>query len=244
MTSPLSNRATTLKEAFQICDVRLSIGKDIPQYYVDLSSVRKTEAIEGVSTALDFLEPEKSATILFTGHRGCGKTTELKRIQEKWKMVNIYNFNRDKIDLDYNEEGLNAVASLIEKRVNIDAVFQSRDHLLELAKASGGHVRQLMQMMRTACLTASTRGHENIQCEDAIYAIKQEQFNFERSIPLEHYPILAEVYRTKDIEKNEIGQSMLFNTSVLEYNGNSRWNYINPVVRQSDAFQQALNSTS
>ena len=62
-------------------------------------------------------------------------------------------------------------------------------------------------------------------------------------IPIEHYPLLAQVCLTKDINKNEIGQLMLFNTSVLEYNGNSRWNYINPVVKQSDAFKQALRST-
>ncbi len=445
MTSLSSNRANTLKEAFRICDVRPLTGQDVTQYYVDLSSVRKTEAIEGVSTTLDLLEPKESATILFTGHRGCGKTTELKRIEDTWKddyftiylqadkeldindarytdlylviikqveyelrklglkldakllndfedwfkditketeetveksvsltgtleggaevpflaklwvkllaqikgsnkhkktiretleqdisrlkadinlllrdgidklskkfpnykgiliifdnldrvppnvgnhlffeyaaqlqelncviiytvpisvlysekhlsnvfdspnivpMVNIYNLERQKIDLDYNEEGLNAVASLIEKRVNIEAVFQSREHLLELAKASGGHVRQLMLMMRNACRTAITRGRDRIHSEDVIYTVKQEQFNFERSIPLEHYPILAQVARTKDLEKNEIGEKMLYNTSVLEYNGNSRWNYINPVVRQSDAFQQALDNAS
>lgn len=444
MASLSPNRANTLKEAFRICDVRPLVGEDTQQYYVDLSYIRKTEAIEGVSTTLDFLEPEESATILFTGHRGCGKTTELKRIEDRWKqdyfiiyleadeeldindarytdlylviikqveyelrklglkldakllknfgdwfkeitketeetveksvsltgtleggtdvpflaklwikllsqikgsekqkktiretlendisrlkadinlllsdglkqlrskfpnyrgiliifdnldripptvgnhlffdyaaqlqelncviiytvpisvlysekhlsnvfdtpnivpMVNIYNFNRNEINLDYKMDALHAIASLIEKRVNIDAVFESRQNLLELAKASGGHVRQLMQMMRTASRTARTRGHQNIRSEDIIYAVKQEQFNFERSIPTELYPILAQVCKTKDIEKDEIGQLMLFNTSVLEYNGNSRWNYINPVIKHSDGFQQALNNT-
>jgi hypothetical protein len=33
---------------------------------------------------------------------------------------------------------------------------------------------------------------------------------------------------------------MLFNTSVLEYNGDRRWNYVAPVVKQSDAFRKAL----
>lgn len=28
--------------------------------------------------------------------------------------------------------------------------------------------------------------------------------------------------------------------AVLEYNGSSRWNYVNPVVKQINAFQEAL----
>jgi hypothetical protein len=98
-------------------------------------------------------------------------------------MVNIYEFNRDSCDLNYNEVSLNAMASLVERRVEVDKIFESREQLLELAKASGGHVRQLMQMMRTACITASGRSHAKIMAEDVTYAVKQEQFNFERFIP-------------------------------------------------------------
>ncbi|MEH1880859.1 hypothetical protein [Nostoc sp. S13] len=34
---------------------------------------------------MDFQEPADFSTILFTGHRGCGKSTELKRIQNQWE---------------------------------------------------------------------------------------------------------------------------------------------------------------
>ncbi|KYC35078.1 hypothetical protein WA1_10125 [Scytonema hofmannii PCC 7110] len=437
-------RATTLKTAFQFCNVEPLEEEEIERYYVDLSSVRKTSAIENVSTILDFQEPAQFTTILFTGHRGCGKSTELKKIQKQWEedykviylevneetdindarytdlyliiikqvefelrqlglhfdskllknfeswfkevtketeetveksvsiegeatlgpqapfiakllvkllaqikgsdkqkttirqtlekdlsrlkadinlllgdayvklrnkypkckglliifdnldrvplavadhlffeyaaqlqelnctiiytvpisvlcspknpctqfdgnphivpMVNIYEFERDICHLNYNREGLEAVASLIERRVDIDAVFESRQELLDLAKASGGHVRQLMQMMRTACQTASTRKHSKINTEDVIYAVKQQQFSFERFIPEEHYPFLAQVCLTKNVSKDDIGQLMLFNTSVLEYNGDKRWNYPNPVVKQNEFFQAALKS--
>jgi hypothetical protein len=447
MTSVSANLATNLKEAYRVCELRPLGSEDIQRYYVDLSKVRKTKAIDQINTILSFQEPEEFTTILFTGHRGCGKSTELKRIQEKWQqdyliiyleadqeidikdarytdlylviikqveyelrklgirfdhqllenfefwfkeviqenettveksvsmtgtlelsssplpipfiakllvkllaqikgsdkskktirqtleedisrlqsdinlllrdglkklrdkfnqykgfliifdnldrvlptvgnhlffdyatqlqeldcniiytvpisvlysekrlsnffdspnivpMINIYNLERNRADdLDYNQEALKAVASLIEHRVKIDSVFESNQDLLTLAKASGGHVRQMMQMMRTACIIASSNGKKKIDSQDIIDAIKQEQFDFERVIPLEHYPILAQVYLTKDIGKNEIGQLMLFNTSVLEYNGNSRWNYINPVIKQSNIFQQALKN--
>ncbi|MCC5645976.1 AAA family ATPase [Nostoc sp. CHAB 5824] len=437
-------RANTLKAAFQVCNVEPLEGADMERYYVDLSAVRKTSAIDSVSTILDFQEPADFSTILFTGHRGCGKSTELKRIQKQWEeqyhviylevneetdindanytdlylivikrvefelrklglkfdcqllqnfeswfkditketeesveksvsiqgeatlkpeapfiaklmvkllaqikgsdkqkttirqtlekdlsrlkadinlllgdayvklrkkfpqykglliifdnmdrvpptiaehlffdyaaqlqeldctiiytvpisvlcspknplnqfdgnphivpMVNIYEFERDRCHLNYNQTGLEAVASVIEKRVDIDAVFESRQELLDLAKASGGHVRQLMQMMRTACQTASTRKHPKIIAEDIIYAVKQQQFSFERFIPEEHYAFLAQVCITKNVSKDDIGQLMLFNTSVLEYNGEKRWNYPNPVVKQNEFFQKAIES--
>lgn len=436
--------ATTLKTAFQVCSVEPLEGEEIERYYVDLSAVRKTSAIESVSTILDFQEAAQFSTILFTGHRGCGKSTELKRIQKLWAedyrliylevneetdindarytdlylivikqvefelrknglkfdpdllknfeswfkditketeetveksvsiegeatlkpeapfiakllvkllaqikgsdkqkttirqtlekdlsrlradinllladayvklrskfpqckglliifdnldrvppavaehlffdyaaqlqalhctiiytvpisvlcspknplnqfdgnphivpMVNIYELERDRCHLNYNQAGLDAVASLIERRVDIDAVFESRAYLLDLAKASGGHVRQLMQMMRTACQTASTRKHPKITAEDVTYAVKQQQFSFERFIPEEHYSFLAQVCLTKNVSKDEIGQLMLFNTSVLEYNGDKRWNYPNPVVKQNEFFQKALET--
>ena len=442
MNQPNFQRANTLKAAYNACTLEPLEPAEISKYYVDLSAVRKSSAVEGVSTILEFQELGDYTTILFTGHRGSGKSTELKKIQSQWEqnyhviylevneetdindanytdlylivikqveftlrklglkfdqkllnsfenwfkeitaeneetveksvsveseasleggapfiaklmvkllaqikgsdkqkttirqtlekdisrlkadinlllddayvklrkkypeykglliifdnldrvppavadhlffdyaaqlqelhctiiytvpisilcspkkplalfdgephivpMVNIYQFDRNVRDLNYNQIGLDTIASAIEKRVNVDAVFNSRAELLELAKASGGNVRQLMQMMRSACLTASTKNHPKILAEDVIYAIKEQQFSFERFIPEEHYPVLAQVYLNKDVSKDDIGQLMLFNTSVLEYNGDNRWNYPNPVVKQNEFFQKAL----
>jgi AAA ATPase domain len=432
-------RAKTLKEAFQFCNVEPLVGEGVDRYYVDLSSVRRTEAIEGVNTVLEFQDPGDFCTILFTGHRGCGKSTELQRIRSQWQqeylviyleaneetdindaeytdfylivikqvefslrqlglsfnagllrnfenwfkditkeneqsvessisieaeaslqgnapfiakllvkllaqikgahkqktlirqtlqrdisrlkadinlllrdayqkiqtqypkgfllifdnldrvpptvgnhlffdyasqlqelnstiiytvpisvlcssknivntfgephvvsMVKSYELVRDRCELNHYDAGMKALIEIIEKRVDSQILFESPEELLYLAKASGGHVRQLMQMVRTSCQTASTRKHTKIQAEDVEYAFKQQQFNFERFVPDEHYPILARVCLTKNITKDEIGQLMLFNTSVLEYNGLDRWNYPNPAVRESRLFQTAL----
>jgi hypothetical protein len=157
-------------------------------------------------------------------------------------MINIYNLQRNKPNLDYQEEALKAVAKLIEVRVNVQDVFANYDDLLSLAKASGGHVRQLMQMMRTAITSANAKGGSKIDSEDVQTAIKQVQFDFERVIPDEHYSHLVNVYLNKEINNNQIGQLMLFNTSALEYNGNDRWNYINPVVESIQAFKKVLKN--
>jgi GTPase SAR1 family protein len=157
-------------------------------------------------------------------------------------MVNIYEFDRDRCDLAYSEPALKAVAHLIDRRVDVDRVFESPDALLELAKASGGHVRQLMQMMRNACLSAMGEDRKQVTNADVTDAVKQEQFDFERMMPRTYYRVLAQVCITKDITEEELGPEMLFNTSVLEYNGTQRWNYVNPVVKYSDAFQKALKA--
>jgi energy-coupling factor transporter ATP-binding protein EcfA2 len=447
MTAFPPNRATNLKAAYRICTPEPLDGEDLELYYVNLAEVRKSEAIAGVSTILDFQEPGDHGTILFTGHRGCGKSTELKRLQRQWQknfhviyleaneetdindaryidlylivikqvefelrklglrfdagllkgfedwfkevteenertvessvsmtgevtlsspgiipfvakllvklmaqikgsdkrkttirqtleqdisrlkadinlllddgmrklrrefpnckdfliifdnldripkgvsdhlffdyaaqlqelhctliytvpiaalysprnmsntfgspnivpMVNIYQFERDRCDLAYNEPVLAKMASVVEQRVEVDAVFAERESLLELVRSSGGHVRQLMQMMQTACLTASTRGHAKIEAGDVLYAVNKAQFEFERLIPSEHYPLLAQTCMSKNVDKDETGQLMLFNTSVLEYNGSNRWNDVNPLVKKIDAFQQSLQDIS
>jgi len=447
MTSLPANRANTLKEAYQACDVNPLTGENMARYYVDLSAVGNTEAIEGVSRDWDIHERGEFDTILFTGDRECGKSTELKRIQpqceneyrviyrefdwerdvndaeytdlylllskkvaddltelrlkfdpklldsfeawfkdvtketeatvqssvsieteasagaeiplisklvakkliaqirgssqqkkaireslgrnlSRWEtdinlllkdafdklkrqdpdryqtgflvivhnldrilpevanhlffdeadqlqeldctiistvpisviylyknvsnlfgnpnivpMVNIYEVSRSECDLNYNQQRVDGVTSLSEQRVDVSAIFADRQQLLDLVQARGGHVRQLMQVTRSAYRTAMTRKHSKILAKNVTYALKQQQFDFEKSTPEpEYYTKLPEVGIEKEITKDEIGQNLLFNISVLEYNGNSRWNYVNPLVKQSYAFQQALES--
>lgn len=157
-------------------------------------------------------------------------------------MVNIYRQQDGK--LGYDLEVLKQLARLITERIDCRAIFASpagkpNALVMELLKASGGHVRQLMQMVAKACLVAAGRGSSQIEAIDVAYVIKQERFNFERVVPEHHYPLLVQVCRQQRVPQTADGQRMLFNLSVLEYNGDRRWNYINPVIRQSEPFQEA-----
>ncbi len=98
MNQPNFQRAKTLKAAYNACSLEPLESPDIEKYYVDLSAVRKSSAVKGVSKILDFQEAGDYTTILFTGHRGSGKSTELKRIQ------NIWEENYHVIYLEVNEE--------------------------------------------------------------------------------------------------------------------------------------------
>jgi hypothetical protein len=288
MTSLPANRAKTLKEAYQACDVNPLTGENIARYYVDLSAVRNTVVIEGVSTDLDIHEPGEFDTILFTGHSECAKSTELKPIQSQCEnayrvIYREFDLERDVNDAEYTdiyllfikkvaddltklrlkfdpklldsfkswfkeltqetEATVQSSVSLSQQRVDVSAIFADRPQLLDLVKARGAHVRQLMQVTRSACPTSITRKHSKVLAKNVTYALKQQQFDFEKSTPEpEYYTKLPEVGIEKEITKDERGQNLLFNVSLLEYNGNSRWNYVNPLVKQSYAFKQALES--
>src|SRR4028118_1474644 len=120
MTSLPANRAKTLKEAYRACDVKPLTGDDIERYYVDLSAVRNTVAIEGVSTDLDLQEPGEFNTILFTGHRGCGKSTELKRIQSKCENEYRVIYIEFDLELDVNDAEYTDLYLLFIKKVADD----------------------------------------------------------------------------------------------------------------------------
>jgi hypothetical protein len=288
MTSLPANRAKTLKEGYRACDVNPLTGENMARYYVDLSAVGNTEAIEGVSTDLDIHEPGEFDTILFTGDRECGKSTELKRIQSQCEneyrvIYREFDWKRDVNEAEYTdiyfvcvkkvaddltelrlkfdpklldsfeswfkdvteetEATVQSSVSLNQQRVDVSAIFADRQQLLDLVKARGGNVRQLMEVSRSAYRTAITRKHSKVLAEEVTYALKQQQFDFKKSTPgPEYYTKLPEVGIEKEITKDETGQNLLFNLSVLEYNGNSRWNYVNPFLKQSYAFQQALES--
>jgi predicted ATP-dependent protease len=125
----------------------------------------------------------------------------------------------------------------------VASVFEGEDCVRRLAEMSGGCVRHLMQFVRDACQSAAGRDAERVAAADVEDAIKRHQFDFERMIPLEHYRELANVARTKAVSNDETGRQMLYNLSVLEYNGDRRWNYVHPLVRRIGKFREALDAT-
>jgi hypothetical protein len=162
-------------------------------------------------------------------------------------MINIYSYKGGNHpdqdfdpDSDFDRAGLDAMASLVKQRIEIDEVFESASQLDDLCMASGGHLRFLMQMVRIACLIAEGREHSKVQNEDILYAIKQLQFQFEREIPFSYYETLAKIAEAKKQVDDQISSEALYITAVLEYNGENRWIYPNPLVRRSTLFQEAL----
>jgi hypothetical protein len=161
-------------------------------------------------------------------------------------MVNIYKRRSDNCDipldaaLELNPNGLEAMENLVARRVKIESVFETKQQLQTLCEMSGGHLRFLMQLVRSACRIAKARNHDKVKDEDITYAINQLQFRFEREIDVTFYPILANIALKQQKVDREVSPQLLYSTAVLEYNGSSRWIYPNPLVRRSTLFQEAF----
>jgi AAA+ ATPase superfamily predicted ATPase len=123
-------RAVTLADAYNICDVRPLEGDDFKKYYYDLSKVRKTQAIKGVKLSLQLSKTEQNQTILFTGHRGGGKTTELRRLETELNQEYFIIYFMADEELDINDARYTDLYLVIIKQVE----QQLRQHNISLDK--------------------------------------------------------------------------------------------------------------
>ncbi|MEL7036317.1 MAG: ATP-binding protein [Cyanobacteria bacterium J06592_8] len=74
-------------------------GQEIDKkYYIDFSSVRGGQVIEDLRDNITLWSPDEPTCQLFTGHIGCGKSTELRRLQEQLEQegFHVVYFESDK----------------------------------------------------------------------------------------------------------------------------------------------------
>jgi hypothetical protein len=60
------------------------------QYYIDFSSVRGSKIIESLKRTITLISPDEPTCQLFTGHIGCGKSTELLKLKEELEQENFH----------------------------------------------------------------------------------------------------------------------------------------------------------
>ena len=69
----------------------LSIGKaEDRKYYIDFSSVRGGDIIQKIKRKITYWKPDDPTCDLFTGHIGCGKSTELLRLRAELEAEGFY----------------------------------------------------------------------------------------------------------------------------------------------------------
>ena len=122
MSSLYPNRANTLRDAYRICTPEPLVGEDIDRYYVDLSAVRSTKTIQNITANLRVLDPGEYCTLLFTGHRGCGKSTGLRRIQKQLESEYYIIYLEADVELDLNDAEYVDLYLLIIKKTECDPV--------------------------------------------------------------------------------------------------------------------------
>lgn len=90
---------------FQACNPSktLVVGKaEDRQYYIDFSKVRGGKIIEELRRTITRLSPDEPTCQLFTGHIGCGKSTELQRLKaelEQQEFHTVYFESSQSLDM-------------------------------------------------------------------------------------------------------------------------------------------------
>ncbi len=60
------------------------------QYYIDFSSVRGSKIIESLKRTITLISPDEPTCQLFTGHIGCGKSTELLKLKSELEQQDFH----------------------------------------------------------------------------------------------------------------------------------------------------------
>jgi hypothetical protein len=91
--NPNSSMTLELKKFFRSCNPSktLAVGNpDDRPYYIDCSAVRGGKIIEALGRTITLLSPEEPTCQLFTGHIGCGKSTELLRLKAQLEEADFH----------------------------------------------------------------------------------------------------------------------------------------------------------
>lgn len=134
------------------------------------------------------------------------------------------------------KKGRQLLADLIGHRIDLGTLF-AKGAVDDLVTMSGGHPRILMILVRYALVDAD---EPPVTRKVVARAFRRLVDDYGRSIPEEHWPLLARVAREQTVRNDEAHQLMLFNMSVLEYQNAERWCDVHPAVRELAPFKAAL----
>jgi hypothetical protein len=156
------------------------------------------------------------------------------------------------LDGSIYEPGLSKLRELIGKRVgqfapdaSLDTeIFERSETIDRLCLASGGHVREVMQLMQTAL---DWTDDLPIPADAVQRAITTARNNYRSAVDVEDWEKLAEVSASKRILNDDDYRNLLFSRCLLEYRcldstGEiKRWHDAHPLIKEIDEFREALS---
>lgn len=94
-------------------------NEDDRRYYIDFSSVRGGEIIAELKDNIAFFSPDDPTCVLFTGHIGCGKSTELLRLKAELEQEGFHVvYFESSEDLELGDVDIADVLLAIARRVS------------------------------------------------------------------------------------------------------------------------------
>ncbi len=140
-----------------------------------------------------------------------------------------------------NPAGMKALREIVLKRLIAANVtqwtnaFDSTDTRDYLCRMSGGHLRNLLILIRSACTVAGVLPLSHHVIEQAVRGISND---FERALNHpDFFKTLRDIDRTKALPGSKDDQMLLYNLSVLEYLNGEMWYVVNPAVKALEKFK-------
>ncbi|MCG8366129.1 MAG: P-loop NTPase fold protein [Pseudanabaenales cyanobacterium] len=149
------------------------------------------------------------------------------------------------------EPGFNKVKQVIANRVNPFApeadletdIFDSADTLQKLCLASGGHVRELLLLMKEALNWVDDLP---IPAKAIRRAITETRDTYRRTVEKEQWSALANVAKSLSIENDETHRSLLFRSCLMEYryfddhDEMQCWYDVHPLIKKIPEFKDTV----
>jgi hypothetical protein len=149
-------------------------------------------------------------------------------------------------------KGIEKLKDMIERRfqfadasLTLEQAFETSEALEQLCLMSGGHVRNLMALMKAALQNTDTLPISDRAVRRAISELRD---TYRKIISEDEWMLLVRVHREKEIINNDQYRSLLFRRCILEYrclNDQDEvtvWHDIHPLIFGVESFQKALKS--
>jgi AAA ATPase domain len=148
------------------------------------------------------------------------------------------------------ERGLEKFKQLLQERVklvdptiSIVNLFANPDNLDDLCLMSGGHLRNLIILMKEAIKYGDNLPISTKAVQQSISLLRN---TYHATVYADEWSILASVFLSKKIQNNNEYRKLLFNRCILEYryldtsNTIRCWYDVHPIIRDIDDFKLAL----
>ncbi|MCC5620543.1 ATP-binding protein [Nostoc sp. CHAB 5715] len=149
------------------------------------------------------------------------------------------------------QRGINKVTELLQKRLtlidpslSIVDMFENREALEILCLMSGGHVRNLLLLMKEAIKYTNSLPIPTRALQRSLSELRN---TYRNTVFANEWEALAKVYHSKQIENDQLYRGLLFNRCILEYRylneqgGSQVWYDIHPLIKGINEFQDTYN---
>ncbi len=133
------------------------------------------------------------------------------------------------------EAALDAMEEAVSRRMALD-LFENPADVRRLCEACGGHIRDLMHLLRTAC----DYSDDSISTATVDRAIQVLTNEYDRLAQDADLPKLTRVHREKRLPSDPEYALLPYHLLVLEYRNGGQWADVHPAVQRTPKFQEAL----